>query len=451
MSNVEITLDVVTPEVSERLSLFARVKNTLKNVASLSELLRITGAGIVVASMSSFILQDWGSGNDIQRYFLLLAQTVLLAGGGFAMSYLLKENKGARIFFGLSLISLSANFTILGALVYSLTQWDMNLSQYPGFAHWIATSPQSLMLTVGTALAVMLPVAWFGFMIMSRPAAGRLTAIYLLMNGLLLLPLRSSAMVGLMVVIGLVLLSTFSRRLLGNEQHFHTPSGRFAQVLLYMPLAVMIGRSAFLYSPDAFLVFAVSAAFYLGLRAFSQQLADDNRGKPITDFLGYVSSYAIAISLANTVEPLISWHYVLPLSAVALVALTLELRGRSRHAGLNSAMTLFTGVAFALSFVVNLLGSSSVIVPLMSFAAGSVMIGYGWIKGEKRLLVIGFVPLLFGSYELLHEVWHFLFSNSWISLAAIGTTTIVMASVLERYGATVKLKIQQWRENDHSA
>ena len=82
--------------------------------------------------MSSFMLQDWGSANDIQHYFMLLMQSALLAGAGFAMSYLLKENKGARIFFGLGLISVTANFTILGALVFSLTPYWLKFCALSG-------------------------------------------------------------------------------------------------------------------------------------------------------------------------------------------------------------------------------------------------------------------------------------------------------------------------------
>lgn len=102
MAKAEITAESVT--TIDQPSLTGRIANAIKGFASFSELLRMVGAGIVVASMSSFMLQDWGSGNDIQRYFLLLMQSALLAAGGFAMSYVLRENKGARIFFGLSLI-----------------------------------------------------------------------------------------------------------------------------------------------------------------------------------------------------------------------------------------------------------------------------------------------------------------------------------------------------------
>ncbi|MBT8441752.1 MAG: hypothetical protein KJO76_05135, partial [Gammaproteobacteria bacterium] len=109
---------------------------SVKNFATVSEALRILGAAVLLSSMSMFLLQGWNEGNDINRYLMLLAQTGLLAGAGFAMSHGLGEAKGARVFFGLALISIPANFTILGALLYSVIQWDGGLTTYPSFATW---------------------------------------------------------------------------------------------------------------------------------------------------------------------------------------------------------------------------------------------------------------------------------------------------------------------------
>ncbi|RTZ62187.1 MAG: hypothetical protein DSZ32_00860 [Gammaproteobacteria bacterium] len=443
MAKAEITAESVT--TIDQPSLTGRIANAIKGFASFSELLRMVGAGIVVASMSSFMLQDWGSGNDIQRYFLLLMQSALLAAGGFAMSYVLRENKGARIFFGLSLISITANFTILGALVYSLAQWDAGLTRYPGFAHWVATSPQSLMLTLGAALAVMLPLLRFGFMVMARPAAGRLTLLYLLMNSLLLLPVRGSVAVSLLVICALLALTALAPRVLGAGEHLSTPGGRFAQALLYAPLLVLIGRSALLYAPDAFLYLAVSSAVFLGLRAFSQQHREDKSWNMLADSLAYIAVFYVASSLETIAGPLIGSRFALSVFAITIAALTLDLTHRGDNATLNRIMTLFTGAVVALSFVLSDLGHAPFAAALMSMAAGAGLIGYGWMKKEKALMVFGLAPMGVASYDTVSKLWHFLFSNNWISLAVVGITAIIIASVLERHGAVLKLKLEQWR------
>ena len=81
---------------------------SVRNFATLSEALRFLGASVLVASMSVFLLQGWSEGNDVGRYLMLLAQSGLLAAAGLAMSHGLQESKGARIFFGVGLISIPA-------------------------------------------------------------------------------------------------------------------------------------------------------------------------------------------------------------------------------------------------------------------------------------------------------------------------------------------------------
>ena len=165
---------------------------SVRNVATLSEALRILGAGVILVSMSVFLLQGWNEGNDIRRYLLLLTQTGLLGAAGFAMSHLVKETKGARLFFGLALVSIPANFTILGALLYSVFQWDGGLTTYPGYADWRIEDVASIGVTMTAAMLVLVPVTLFCFAIMARHSAKRLSLHFLLLNALLLLPVRGS-------------------------------------------------------------------------------------------------------------------------------------------------------------------------------------------------------------------------------------------------------------------
>ena len=46
------------------------VMQSIRNFATLSEALRILGAGVILASMSVFMLQGWSEGNDIRRYLI---------------------------------------------------------------------------------------------------------------------------------------------------------------------------------------------------------------------------------------------------------------------------------------------------------------------------------------------------------------------------------------------
>jgi len=73
-------------------------------------MLRVFGACAVIASLSLFLIEGWTDGNDLNRYFKLLAQTGLITGAGLFLSFVVKEVKGARVFFGVFLrVTVQAN------------------------------------------------------------------------------------------------------------------------------------------------------------------------------------------------------------------------------------------------------------------------------------------------------------------------------------------------------
>ena len=216
------------------------VMQSLRNFATLSEALRMLGAVVILASMSVFLLQGWSEGNDISRYLLLLTQTGLLAAAGFAMSHLVKETKGARIFFGLTLVSIPANFTILGALLYSVFQWDGGLTTYPGYASWRIEDVASIGVTLGGAMVVLLPVTLICFKIMARHSAKMLSLHFLVVNALLLLPIRSSMAAGTVGLLGVLYALHMIGKLTHSDRALKTGEGKFALATLFIPLGIIL-------------------------------------------------------------------------------------------------------------------------------------------------------------------------------------------------------------------
>ena len=242
------------------------ILRSVRNFATLSEALRILGATVLLASMSVFLLQGWNEGNDISRYLLLLAQTGLLAAAGFAMSHGLKEAKGARMFFGLALISIPANFTILGALLYSVFQWDGMLTSYPSYATWTIENLAGTSATFAGAMLVLLPVTFFCFAVMARHSAKALTLHFLLLNALLLLPIRSSFAAGSIALLGVFYALNVVSKLPRQNKALKTGEGKFALTALFIPLGIILFRSMYFYQVDSLMVAMVAMAFYLAAR-----------------------------------------------------------------------------------------------------------------------------------------------------------------------------------------
>ena len=57
---------------------------TLFSYATLSRFLRLIGASLSIAAIYLFLFQGWQTGNDIDRYSIMLMQILALSFAGFA-------------------------------------------------------------------------------------------------------------------------------------------------------------------------------------------------------------------------------------------------------------------------------------------------------------------------------------------------------------------------------
>lgn len=439
MNSATETLGPEQIEVTDRKS---QVLSVIRQFATLSQILRFTGASIMVASMSLFLLQGWDAGNDINRYFLLLAQTVLLAAGGFGLSFLLRENKGARVFFGLSLVSIPVNFTILGALIYSQFQWDSGLVTYPDMAFWVMNDVGNMLFTIGAALVVLVPVTFLGLSVMARRSAKKLSVVLLLASSALLLPVRSSLYVGILAAAAALLVLLIVLRISKNDLTLQTPEGGFARMLAFVPSIIILARSILLYQPDAFLIMTIALIAFVTMRQTALQFEAHHWFRSLLEVLSPLAALIVAVSLLDGIESIVYHDLVIPICATAFSALVADIAfrcGRYEKFYSNLAAIVFAG-----GFLINLQFFGGLLNAGMCLVAGIGILMAGYVIRRRLILVLGVITLLIGLVYQLHEAIQLVDLTSWGSLAIIGTTAIVIASVLDRHGATLKLRATHW-------
>lgn len=420
------------------------VLKSLRNVATLSEALRILGASVILASMSVFLLQGWSDGNDISRYLLLLTQTGLLAAAGFAMSYLLQEMKGARLFFGLALVSIPANFTILGALLYSVVQWDGGLTTYPGFADWRIGEVTNIGVTASAAMFVLVPVTWFCFAVMARHSAKSLSLHFLAINALLLLPVRDSVAAGAIALAGVVYALIVMSRLTQNNVGLKTGEGRFALAALFIPLGIVLFRSMYFYRVDSLMLAMVGMVLFLIARQTSRFPGRSERMALVLEVASWPLAFLIALATTDALH--FSTASGLDAAAFAGVyaALALDIMRRTASRALTKAVGASISIAVALSFTIGVMLSGSAASALMSIAAGVGLLVWG-IAGKRLIsLVAGLVALAAGVSFGFDAIVALVVQSSWIDLAIFGGSAIVLGSVLDRHGVAMKLRLARW-------
>ena len=420
-----------------------RILQSMQNFATVSEGLRILGAAVLLASMSIFLLQGWSEGNDISRYMLLLSQTGLLAAGGFALSHGLKEAKGARLFFGLAIISIPANFTILSALIYSIMQWDGGLITYPDYATWSIGNAASIGLTLGGALLVLIPVTMFCFAIMARRSAVTLSVHFLLINGLLLLPIRSSTAVGVVALIGTIYALLVVGKLARKDGALATPEGKFALMTLFIPGAVILIRSMYFYQVSSLLIAMLSFALFLIARQVSS-LPDRKRGIALLmDMLSLPVALVAATSLTIGLERFIAAEFIAPVFAVSFALLAIDLIRRTDSKAVSATASFAISAFTCLGFVISVNVITNPFTAFQCLIVGVVLAMAGHSLKNRVAMFAGTVTVLAGLFLGFDFFVEMILRSSWVDLAIFGASAITLGSILDRHGASLKLRLKK--------
>ena len=417
---------------------------SVRNFATLSEALRILGAAVILASMSVFLLQGWNDGNDIRRYLLLLTQTGLLTAAGFAMSHGLKETKGARVFFGLSLVSIPANFTILGALLYSVFQWDAGLVSYPGYASWTIDNLAGTGLTLGAAMLVLLPVTWLCFAIMARHSAKSLSFHFLLLNALLLVPIRGSLAAGTIGLLGVLYALYVVGKLVGKDRTLKTGEGRFALATLFIPLGIILFRSMYFYQVDSLMVAMVSLTLFLLARQVSLFPDRNARVAMLLEVLSLPLALVVALALTDAIGPIMANGLTAPFYSTAYAVLALDILRRTHSRFFGKFIGASITLSVALSFIIGVASGASALTALLSVFAGVMLLLWGLAGRRHGTVLAGLVTAFAGFFFGFEAIMQLILHSSWIDLAIFGAGAIALGSLVDRHGVVIKLRIVKW-------
>ncbi|MCK5727060.1 MAG: hypothetical protein KAH22_09580 [Thiotrichaceae bacterium] len=427
-------------------SLLESAGKAIKEFATISELMRIVGAIGVLASMSVFLMQGWGDSSDIELFLLMLLQTTLLAAAGFVMFKGLKENKSARLFFGLGLVSMAVNFTTLGALFYAVFHLDTPVADYATYAKWVPSDVGTLVLASIGSIVLLLPLAYFSFSVLSRPAAKQLTLWYFGLNILLLLPLRDPSLI-LAITLAVLLAMGYFLSKKGSAQAIlsngKTLEGKFARIILFAPLMVFVLRSLFWYEVDNLAILMMFATTYIMIRQVS--LSTKNTKNTLLNglslALGLIGALWVSIELVSVPSVLIT-----PIFTMIFIASCVDVYLRADHWTMQRVVYNLGSIVMAVALTLNHLFFESALTFVIALFAGLAIFSVAYYLRSTFNIILSTVmmlilPILYGS-----EILSMVFNSGWLGLAISGVSIIVLASVVDRYGAVIKLKLIQKKQ-----
>lgn len=414
----------------------------LFNLKTLSGALRVLGAGVLVVAVSIYLFQGWSHGSDVGRYLMLLALTVALAGLGFASGHWLRETTGARLFLTLALASLPANFTILGAFIYSRA--GAVLANYPAFATWqVGNLSVALGLTAAAAV-VLVPVAVLGFMVLARRSALPLTAVYVVTNAALLLPVRDATTIG-WLVLGLAVSALmgvhFASR---NDSTLRTVDGFIARALAFLPIVVIVVRATSFYTMNDWLFATIAVTVFLLLRHLGAHATAHPGLRVSLERLSVLPAAAASACLADLA--VMAFPVVQPsgfsLFTVLMAGFLVEISTRAVHGG--GGYRRAAALVVSAGLLANLAAQTGVISAVLCLAGGLAILVYGYLMAQRLVFASGAVVLAAGlGYQIYLAVTVFNLGG-WGSLAVLGIVAILAGSLLDRYGAALKSVVRGW-------
>ncbi len=415
-----------------------KLVQSIQEFATIAEVLRILGAITMVASMCLLLLKGWHNGDDIYRYLKLLGMTGLLAVGGFSLSYLLKEQKGARLFFSLGIVSVPANFGILGALIYSLVPKIGPTTAYPDFAYWVVSDVSSVVMVGLGAMFVLLPVTILGFKILARNSAKLLTLSYLGLNTLLLLPFRDSLLVGAMLAVALVVPAIVSRTVMAKDVTLHSVRGKYSLAVLFIPAMILLVRNLYLYQLDSFLGLMFCVSVYWVFRQWSMSETTGARVKTVLETISVPLAFCGALFVADLGSTyFLDLFFSVSFSAVLGVFLV-DYQRRAESSLLKWIIVTGTAGVMAATLLASTLLLDTAAIAMLATLFGIALFMFGLCVRYRSVMIVGLALTLLAAWFGLSDVIALLLSGDWLVLAIFGGVAIVGASLVDRFGPTIR-------------
>ena len=392
-------------------------------------MLRLSGACVLIAAASIFLFQHWQQGQDIQRYLSLLALTATLPAAGFFCGLRIGESKGARTLLAVATGLLPAHFCLLGAFLYSRFAWGSGSVPMPSYALWAAPSDLSAIAVTAGALLVLTPIAWVGFLTLARPHARLLTAAYLGVNALLLVPSRDPQLMALLLGASILGLAALEARR-GGDRALRTLEGVLVRCLMVAAPVLLAARSCLHYDVSALWLAVVCAALAaLGIAVARQErLRQDWRVGLETLSLVPAAGASLALASAGVAggmpESLALPAASLPFSGL-LVFLSLEAGDRGATLRGGAAAVALGAAAINVAF-------GGVFGSLWCLAVAIPCAGYGLATERRWLLVSAAIVSLGTLAHHVQEAVQLYAAAAWTGLALLGVAVILAASVLER-------------------
>ena len=408
-----------------------------RNLAS--TFLRWSGALILVIAALHYMIQGLNITSEALRFWVMPGFISFLSVCGLLCGYWLKDPKNARIFFGLGTAFVAAQLSQVAAMGRALMikgqsgeilldmWWDLD-----------SLSP----LIVGSNILVSgllaIPVAYAGFTMLARQHRTSLLLGFLMANIAMVIPTREPMFITAIIVIGFIILRYRDIRLYQTDRAMHTVSGFSARLLVWVPLLIVIGRSAFYPVSDFQYAVLMGMVSWLMIKEIPR-IVGKAEFIPLLQYFGMTLAIAAwFVGAHDVIEDFSSnneiYAAMLPIVGFLFMA--------SFHVQDDSPATRLAAALIAmLTVLCVMLDNQNYISALMSMGTGIVLSVAGIYVHEKLVVSCGVISLLGGLMYYMGFLLDMYHAMPWLSAGLLGVAALLLASWIDKQEVSVKGKI----------
>ncbi len=391
--------------------------------SKIATLLRVCGSILIVFAAISFLLQGVEGIFEVYRYWVALAMIVILSGCGVLCAYLLKESKGARLFFALAGAFLAVQATQLSAMLHGYIYGNVLLDDQQFFAWWQFGSVSLFTIIINFLATVLIstPVVFTTFSLLARKQRKLLCTAFIITNLALLLPFRDAQLVPVLIV-ALLFYLRFINRQLSADSTMRLFDGILARVIVWVPVLIMISRSM-LYPVSILLPVSLLAYVSLWLLYDVKRATDSKRVVLVSEMLGVATALiawlCLMIKASSFMQPM---YMILPVALLLFFVSEYVQFNARLYRLIASLLTAF--ICFQLDFI----GYASSLVGIIS---GLLLMVAAIRYQEKLHIVTGLISFFSGLVFYMRYVMYFYHASPWLSAIALGLTVLLLASYIE--------------------
>ncbi|MEO1575573.1 MAG: hypothetical protein AAFU65_11515, partial [Pseudomonadota bacterium] len=223
-----------------------------------------------------------------------------------------------------------------------------------------------------------------------------------------------------------------------------TREGRFALATLFIPVGIILARSLTFYDVDALTVALLSTTTFFALRYLAMSSGRRASLAAALDALSLPVAVLTSVALMDAVPRGVDFELIFHFGGLVMAGFGFDVLLRSPHRGVQRFAAFAVSAAVAAAFALPVLfgGSAYSVIAGLIAAVALMLLG---------TCVLGGSGLVFGALVALASLWlgfdpvlDVVRSANWITWAVLGAAAILLGSVIERHGAALRLKTEQW-------